>query len=139
MNNYINYDWYRNDSYNQNYMNTNMLYKPQEGYEKGNIFKNLYNQYKNYQPAKLEPKNEKEQKLYELSAICFAVHELNLYLDIHPENESMFMLFNDYQKEANRLTEEYERLYGPLNIDSKEMMIEFTWDSDKWPWEGRYV
>ena len=51
----------------------------------------------------------------------------------------MFMLFMDYQKQANRLIEEYERNYGPLNINSEEMNKSFTWESDKWPWEDRNV
>ena len=142
MNNYINYDWYRNNSYmNNNQMNNKKseLYNPREGFEKGNMFENLYNQYKNYQPAKLTPTNEREKKLYELSAIGFAAHELNLYLDLHPEDRSMFMLFNDYTRQYNRLVEEYERMYGPLNINTEEMNQSFTWESDKWPWEGRNV
>ena len=107
-------------------------------FKKGNLFRNLYNEYKNYKPAKLIPKDEREKKLYDLSAICFAAHELNLYLDLNPEDQSAFMLFMDYEKQANRLIEEYERLYGPLNINSEEMKT-FTWSSDKWPWEGKNV
>ena len=142
MNNYINYDRFRNNAYMNNYTNNpyeNDLFNPQEGFEKGNMFKNLYSQYKDYSPEKLKPKNAQERKLYELSAICFAAHDLNLYLDMHPEDRSMFMLFMDYQKQANRLIEEYERNYGPLNINSEEMNKSFTWESDKWPWEDRNV
>ena len=53
----------------------------------------------------LNPKDEREKKLYELSAICFAAHELNLYLDLHPEDKSMFMLFNDYTKPLDKIVE----------------------------------
>ena len=137
MNNYIDYDFYRNNNYNPNNNNISLT-SPSEGYEKGNLFRNLYNEYKNYKPAKLIPKDEREKKLYDLSAICFAAHELNLYLDLNPEDQSAFMLFMDYEKQANRLIEEYERLYGPLNINSEEMKT-FTWSSDKWPWEGKNV
>ncbi len=133
MNYYINYDWERATGSNNN------LYNPSEGYQKGNMFKNLYNSYKNYQPVPLKPTNEKEKKCYELSAIAFAAHELNLYLDLHPEDQSMFMLFQDYQRKANRLMEEYEKEYGPLNVSSEEMNQSFTWQSDNWPWEGKNV
>ena len=111
---------------------------PKEGFLKGNMFRNLYNSYKNYQPANLTPKNEKEKCLYDISAISFAAHELNLYLDLHPEDQSMFLLFMDYQKKRNRMVEEYEQKYGPLTIHSEEMKS-FTWSKEKWPWEGRNV
>ena len=138
MNNYISYDLYRNSKMN---IFTNMnLFAPKESYEKGNLFRDLYSQYKNYRPATLKPRNEQESKLYELSAIAFAAHELNLYLDLHPEDQSMLALFNDYRRKSNELTREYEEKYGPLNISSNSLDgNNFTWATDPWPWEGKNV
>ena len=135
MNSYMNYNWLRENipSY------PNSLFRSDEGYIKGNLFQNLYNQYKNYQPQVLTPKTEQEKCLYELSAVTFAAHELNLYLDLHPEDQSMFILFTDYQKQANRLMEEYQEKYGPLMINSQEMTTSFNWGQTKWPWEGQNV
>ena len=65
MNNYIEYDWYRNNNYlneNKNNSNSMSLDNPQDGFEKGNMFKNLYSQYKDYSPEKLKPKNDQERK-----------------------------------------------------------------------------
>ena len=94
MNNYKYYDYlYRN---NMN-MNNQNLFNPTEGFIKGNMFSNLYSEYKNYKPQRLNPKNEQEKMLYELDSISFAAHELNLYLDMHPEDQSMVTLFNDYR------------------------------------------
>ena len=139
MNNYIEYDWYRNNYLNNQYNSNNMsLDNPKDGFEKGNMFKNLYNQYKDYKPAKLIATNDREQKLYDISAMCFAAHELNLYLDLNPDDKSAFMLFMDYEKKTNKMVEEYERMYGPLNVDSKEMQS-FTWSTENWPWEVRNV
>lgn len=116
------------------------LFSPKEGYEKGNLFSGLYSQYKNYRPANLKPRNEKESKLYELSTIAFAAHELNLYLDLHPEDQSMLALFNDYRRKSNELIKEYEEKYGPLNISSNSLEgNKFTWATDTWPWEGNNV
>lgn len=140
MNNYIEYDWYRNNNYLNNQYNSNnmSLDNPKDGFEKGNMFKNLYNQYKDYKPAKLIATNDRKQKLYDISAMCFAAHELNLYLDLNPDDKSAFMLFMDYEKKTNKMVEEYERMYGPLNVDSKEMQS-FTWSTENWPWEVRNV
>ena len=78
--------------------------------------------------------------IYELSAIAFAAHELNLYLDLHPEDQSMLALFNDYRRKSNELTREYEEKYGPLNISSNSLDgNNFTWATDPWPWEGKNV
>ena len=120
MNNYIN--------------NQNDLFQIEEGFLIGNLWRNLYDPYKNYMESRLVPKNEKEKCLYELSIVSFAAHELNLYLDIHPEDKSMFMLFVDYQKKANRLMEEYEEKYGPLCINSESMNESYAWVNN-WPWE----
>lgn len=136
--NYLSYDWYRNSNFNypnmNNYTNNN-LYNPTEGFEKGNMFPNLYNQYKNYRPIKPKASTEREVLLNELSAICFAAHELNLYLDMHPNDQRMIKLFNDYIKKENDLKEEYEKKYGPLSTSSGNMKTPFSWENEKWPWE----
>lgn len=137
MNNYKYYDYlYRN---NMN-MNNQNLFNPQEGFLKGNMFTNLYNQYKSYQPQKLNPKDEQDRMLYELDSIGFAAHELNLYLDLHPEDQSMVTLFNDYRRKLEELTKNYESKYGPLTVNSNEMENKtFSWVNTPWPWEGNNV
>ena len=41
-------------------MNQN-LFSPYEGFNKGNLFRDLYDPYKKYVPKNLEPKTEQEQ------------------------------------------------------------------------------
>ena len=137
MNNYKYYDYlYRN---NMN-MNNQNLFNPTEGFIKGNMFTNLYSEYKNYKPQMLNPKNEQERMLYELDSISFAAHELNLYLDMHPEDQSMVTLFNDYRRKLEELTKNYESMYGPLTVNSNEMENKtFSWVNTTWPWEGSDV
>ena len=129
-----------NNSYNMmpKMMNAS-LYNPLDGYNKGNLFPNLYSQYKNYKPVELKADNECEQILLDLSKVAFAAHELNLYLDLNPNDESMLTLFNDYRKEANALMRQYEAKYGPLNIKSDSLEKgPFAWVNNMWPWEDRY-
>lgn len=137
MNNYKYYDYlYRN---NMN-MNNQNLFNPTEGFIKGNMFSNLYSEYKNYKPQMLNPKSEQEKMLYELDSISFAAHELNLYLDMHPEDQSMVTLFNDYRRKLEELTKNYESMYGPLTVNSNEMENKtFSWVNTTWPWEGSDV
>lgn len=113
------------------------LYSPEEGYMKGNLFPELYDQYKNYQPVMLRAKDEQSRLLLELSAVSFASHELNLYLDLHPNDESVLMLFNDYRRKANSLIDEYETKYGPITVNSDSLNASpFLWEVDAWPFEG---
>ena len=130
-----------NNSYNMmmpKMMNTS-LYNPNDGFNKGNMFPNLYNQYKNYKPVELKANNEREQILLDLSRVAFAAHELNLYLDLNPNDESLLAFFNDYRREANALMKQYESKYGPLNIKSDSLEKgPFAWVNNMWPWEDRY-
>ena len=65
-------------------MKKEQLIDPKEGWIRGNLFANLYDPYKNYKPAKIEAKDEREALLYQVMQYKFALVELNLYLDTHP-------------------------------------------------------
>ena len=47
------------------------LFNPKEGFEKGNLFPNIYEQYKNYRPETLRASNEQEKLFLELSRTFF--------------------------------------------------------------------
>ena len=148
MNNYNYYNWYRNlnnnsnmfnsQNINGNYENLNIL-NPKEGFERGNIFSDLYSQYKNYKPVILKANNQQESKLLELQTICFAIHELNLYLDLYPNDQSILTLFNDYRSKYLNMLKDYEEKYGPLTVDSNANSNSFVWVTESWPWEVKNV
>lgn len=134
-----NYDttWYQNMLRNSNNLiNSNSLFTPEVAYNNGNLFSNLYDQYKNYRPAQLSASNEREKLLLDIGRLSFAAHDLNLYLDLNPNDESMLTLFNDYRKQADNLINEYEAKFGPLNISSNSLETgPFKWINSPWPWE----
>ena len=134
--NYFNNNWLRNMT-NDKFLDTNpSLFPPKEGFEKGNLFANLYSQYKDYKPAKLKADNERERMFLELAEISFAAHELNLYLDVRPNDSSMIALFNDYRNKEMELTKSYEQKYGPLTVNSENSSSNhFSWVDGSWPWE----
>jgi len=121
-----------------NMMNNNSsnldLAKPLDGFVQGNLFNNLYQGYKNYRPMRLVPNSPQAALLLELSTYCFAVHELRLYLDVHPNDQTMIDLFNQYNTRVNELTMEYERSYGPISWNSLSNSNEFNWVTNGWPW-----
>ncbi|MDD6021244.1 MAG: spore coat protein CotJB [Acutalibacteraceae bacterium] len=69
----------------------------------------------------------------QLSAVRFAMWDLHLYLDTHPNDCAMTDLWNEYANRANRLTREYERMYGPLTPESG---IGMNWTKEPWPWQN---
>ena len=89
-------------------MNNPKFFTEREGYLRGNMFRNLYSQYKNYEPAILRPTNEQEEMFLRMSEAEFAAHDLNLYLDLYPNDGNALDLFNKYRKKANKLIMEYE-------------------------------
>lgn len=121
-------------------INSNIqLYTPQEAYDKGNLFSNLYQQYKDYKPATLRANNERERMFLEFSRMAFAAHELNLFLDNYPDNSSILRLFNDYSNRANALSQEYQQKYGPITVsNSNGSKVPFEWVNEAWPWEGEF-
>ncbi|MDO5394179.1 MAG: spore coat protein CotJB [Mycoplasmatota bacterium] len=142
--NLLNENWplgYRN---NMSGMNNGMnmgisnpsLTTPSVGYDRGNLFADLYDQYRDYRPDTLKARTEQERLFLDLSRNCFAAHELNLYLDLKPNDIGMLRLFNDYRQKSNELIREYESKYGPLNINSDVLeKAPFMWEKSPWPWE----
>ena len=123
---------------NQTQQSNNTLYGPYEGYIKGNLFKNLYEEYKDYQPAKLLPKSEEEEALLNLNQMQFAMHEANLYLDVYPNDRGALELFNQYRMQADEYTKKYESKYGPLELTSNSLnTFPWAWDNSPWPWEKK--
>ena len=138
MNNKVNYNANFSSMDNKFKMISNDLdlYEPLEGYARGNMFKNLYDPYKNYRPQRIKINSEKEELLASIGEYSFAAHEMNLYLDVYPNNQNALNLFNKYRNQANELIAKYERKYGPLNVSSSEnSKIPFAWEASSWPWE----
>lgn len=120
------------------YRNSTMpsLFSPAVGLDNGNMFSELYQPYKNYKPTNVAANNERESLIRELARMGFAAHELNLYLDLHPDDTSMITLFNDYREKYNQLVKQYDEKFGPLLISSNTLnQTPFLWERDIWPWE----
>ena len=133
----MNYDFYDDMNVLNGYMTYNNklnLFNPLEGYLKGNAFKDEYVPYKNYQVIKPIINNEKEEMLTNISEYSFMAHDLNLYLDIFPNNKEALEKFIEYRNKTNELIKKYERKYGPITIKSDiNNNIPFNWIAS-WPW-----
>ena len=136
MNMKTNMDKNMNTSMNHNMNTTNQnLATPYEGFIRGNLFNNLYEQYKNYRPRRLAPNNEQAELLLNVNQMSFAAHEIRLYLDVHPNDTKMINLYNQYQQQANNAIRTYEQKYGPILQNSLSEENNFSWEAYAWPWE----
>lgn len=111
------------------------LVPPYEGYIRGNMFNNLYQQYMNYRPTRLVPDNEQAELLLNANQLSFAALDIRLYLDVHPNDAEMISLYNQYQHQANEAIKNYEEKYGPILQNSSSAANRFSWEAYAWPWE----
>ena len=83
-----------------------------------------------------EDKNEmtRAEMLKKIKCLRFAVIELALYLDTHPDDKKALCLHNKYTKELKDLSDKYQKVYGPLTIEYP--CNKWRWLEEPWPWEG---
>ena len=125
-----------NNYYNQNINNTS-LFDPYQGFIRGNMFQGLYDPYKLKEPFDIKPMNEQAELLTYIDSLSFACIDLNLYLDVNPNDKSAIDLFNQYRSQKKDLMDEYEKKFGPLLLSSDSLdTYPWAWDDRPWPWES---
>ena len=109
------------------------LFEPYQGFIRGNMFKNIFDQYgKIYE---IKPINEQAELLTYIDMFDFACIDLSLYLDIFPNNKQIINLYNQIKKEKNSIVQKYENNFGPLMINSSGNDNYWLWVNSPWPWE----
>ena len=82
----------------------NNLFNIDEGFNKGNMFKDLYDPYKNYEVKKIIPTTEKDLLLYNLYKYSFAINDLKINvtkdsdLDIEIDLKEVDNRLKDFKK-----------------------------------------
>ena len=117
-----------------NFNRGNKLYSYEEGFNKGNLFEDLYSKYKNH-VYKLNVNNDKDKLLLNIQIYSFALKDLNLYLDTHPTDQSMLVEFNKVKNKLNELKKDYENKYGPLCMNENDSTSAWDWINNPWPWD----
>ena len=111
------------------------ILNPMEGFLRGNMFQDEYEPYKKLTYFKLVPRDEQEKLMYQVMALSFAVNDLNLYLDLHPDDQEVLELFKKYANEGKMKCQEYVKKYGPLEVN-EVMGSKFNWINNPWPWDS---
>ena len=122
---------------NENNYTNNITSNPYEGFIRGNLFDNLYEPYKDYKIKKIDPSNDKDALIQQLMQYNIALIDLDLYLDINPNDSNALNLYNNYLNIKKQLLDKYENKFGPLDLSSKYIADgSWNWDNGNFPWEG---
>ena len=73
--------------------------------------------------------------LKRLQEVEFALYELTLYLDAHPESKEALMHYHSLLDARRALVAEYQAKHGPLTMYGNESTTSWDWASTPWPWE----
>lgn len=109
----------------------------EDGYIYGNMFKDEYIPYKDYKIYKLIPRNDMESLKLKIMEETFTINDLNLYLDIHPDDLDIYNKFKEHIKLLNKYKDEYQNLYGSICLNDESN--KYNWINSPWPWEDKNV
>ena len=72
-----------------------------------------------------------------INIVSFAVDDVQLFLDTHPEDQEALNYFHEYNKLRKEALMEYAKYYGPLTIDSAHASCKdkWAWINEPWPWQ----
>jgi len=73
----------------------------------------------------------------QIQEIDFAIIDLNLFLDTHPNCKEALELFTELCATSKSLKNDYQAKYGPLYATKSSRNTPFEWVGAcyKWPWE----
>ncbi|HWO55682.1 MAG TPA: spore coat protein CotJB [Paenibacillus cookii] len=101
-----------------------------------------HHMHENVGPAGMKPetKGTVDRQYYELleqlQVIDFALVELNLYLDTHPDDLKRIEQYNRLAQERIPLVRKFQELYGPLmHFGHAYSKFPFEWPESPWPWQ----
>lgn len=95
------------------------------------------NQYRNV--SVYNCKDSKEELLDKIGMLDFALVDLGLYLDTHPDDGEALEYYTHFAKNVEMLRKEYTTKYGPLKMTDMangEWDI-WRWSTDPMPWDVR--
>lgn len=75
----------------------------------------------------------RDEMMMQIKAYQFAITDIGLYLDTHPDDERAICLHRYYAKMLKDLKDKYQKVYGPLTIEYP--CNKWRWLEEPWPWE----
>lgn len=82
--------------------------------------------------------NAQEELLQFIYETGFAIDDIVLFLDTHPDDEKALAYYHKYKTLHSEAMKEYAKNYGPLLKTQVTSENCWTWNAGPWPWEGVY-
>ncbi|QNU65786.1 spore coat protein CotJB [Ruminiclostridium herbifermentans] len=80
--------------------------------------------------------SEREMLMWKMQAYDFAMDEVALFLDTHPNDKIALSYFKQYRDLKNQAEREFSKKYGPVTIDNYDFdLSSWKWIDSPWPWE----
>lgn len=79
----------------------------------------------------------REQLLQHISEVSFAVNDIHLFLDTHPNCQEAMDYYREKVMERRKCMKEYAENFGPLTVDDAFRSSEncWKWVTEPFPWE----
>ena len=78
---------------------------------------------------------DKEALMRQIMEAGFAMDDVVLFLDTHPENQDALRYYKAVRDMRDQSMAAYESQFGPLRY-TDVMSSSWDWVTEKWPWEG---
>jgi spore coat protein JB len=85
------------------------------------------------EPNRVVDCEARRKMMQEIRCLEFAINDLALYLDTHPDDQKALCLHRKYAKEAKECKDKYQKVFGPLTINYP--CNKWRWLEEPWPWE----
>ncbi len=80
---------------------------------------------------------DRRDMLKRISAYQFALYDLGLFLNSHPDDAAAMRLRCMYKEKLNMLKDAYEQHYGNLVLTQQDVEGSWReWVADPWPWDN---
>ena len=79
--------------------------------------------------------NEQEMMLRKIRSLDFAMWEMRIFLDTHPNDPAAIKKYDSYAMKHKEMINIYTSKYGPIISPGSMGSMKWTWLADPWPWD----
>jgi len=84
-------------------------------------------------------RNNRQHLLEEIMKVDFALLDLRLFLNTHPNCPQALSHFHNLTKESTDLKKDFETNFGPLCGKSDTDEHRYNWIDTPWPWQNERI
>lgn len=106
-------------------------YQSEKGLIRGTLFPGLDLPFMNM----VNSKELSNTPMHQLQKLNFAISELGLYLDTHPDDQDALELINQYTELYEDALQKFEEQSGPTVQMRSGMSGTYRWVDGPWPWD----